>query len=126
MIEAELAIVRLDIALPDLFAIHGETEELAVAGHDPNMRAVGDGRWGGRVLLPEKLIAAIDLLAPADGAILAVNRDQKNLVGSRAGGTPPASAEGQRSFFGGRAEDRIGPDNGCGRAPARKLRAPED
>ena len=36
MVEAELAIIGLDIAFPDLFAVHSEAGKLAVTGHDPD------------------------------------------------------------------------------------------
>jgi hypothetical protein len=47
VIETETSIVGLDIPLPNFLAVHRETGQFPIPGHDPNVLTIGDGRRRG-------------------------------------------------------------------------------
>ena len=131
VVEAEAAIVGLDVALPDLGAVHRKTGEFAVAGDDPDVLAVGDRRGRSGVLLAEQFVAAVDLALPADHAVLAIERQQENLVGPQIARAAPAASRAvaaqqrRETCFGGSDEHRVFPDDRRGGAPTGEFRAPQ-
>ena len=127
VIQSEASVVGLDIALPDLGAVHGEAGELTIAGHDPNALAVGDWRRRRGVLLAEELISAVDLLAPAHRAIFTMDGEEENLIGRGFGRAfAAASIERREALFGGSNKDGVRPYDGRCRAPAWQFRAPDN
>ena len=111
-IQAELAVVLLDVPHPQLFPVEIERLQDADAGHHPNGLAVGHRRRGRHVLLALDVIAARDVLLPPDPAIAAIQRPQLEVAGAVGG----ADVE----------EDGLAPDDRRRPAAARHRELPGD
>src|SRR5581483_8304208 len=80
VVQSEVPVIRLNIALPDLFAAEREAGKLAVPRHDPDELTIGDGGRRSGILFAEHLVPGIDLLLPPNRSILPIDRQQKQLV----------------------------------------------
>ena len=75
-VEAEAAVVLLDVARPDLLAAEVERLEDAGAGHHPDVPAVGDRRRRRHVLLALLVVAAAERALPDGCAFGAIHRPE--------------------------------------------------
>ena len=129
MVEADLPVILDEVAFPDGLAGGGEAKEADIAGHDPDVLAIGDGRGGRGVLLAVELVAVVDLGAPLLLAGLTVEGEEEDLVARLfAGATQLFGVVGgvdEAGLSGGHV-DRLAPDDGGGGAPTGHFGFPAD
>ena len=126
-LNAELAVVLLQVPHPEQAPGKVEAAQLAVAVDDPDALAVGDRRRRSHVLLVADAVSAPHRLLPANGSGLAVERDQIEPV---ARVVAPAEQPRVRpvqvgAFFRRSDEDGIAPDDRRRRRPTGQGRAPD-
>ena len=78
-VQAERAVVLLNVARPDLLAAEVERLEDARAGHHPDVRAIGDRRRRRHVLLAYLGVAGAEMGLPALGARVSIDAHEVQL-----------------------------------------------
>ena len=111
-VQAEPAVVLLDVAHPQLGALEVECLEDAGAGHHPDADPVGHRRGGRHVLLALHVVAAADRPLPGHRAGVAIDAPQLELAVGRVHGDVE--------------EDGVVPDDWRGAAAARHGELPGD
>ena len=99
VVESELSVVLLDVAVPQRLSVQGESLEDAGSGHDKDRLAVGDRGRGGHVLLAHLDVSLTQAPLPFQLTLFAVDAPQVEV-----------GAVGHVEKY------RIAPDNGGGTA----------